>query len=73
MPRLIWFILTRFLTGFALGCITGMLIWQLQISGLGSGMDSSNSFIARGLFMYFFASTLGIGYMATSLLIETSE
>lgn len=73
MPRLIWFILTRFSTGFALGCITGMLVWQIQISGVGSGMAFPDSLVAQGLFMHLFASTIGIGYLATALWIENSE
>jgi NhaP-type Na+/H+ or K+/H+ antiporter len=73
MPRLIWFILTRFITGFALGCVTGLLIWQIRIGAMGYRMVFPDSFIAQGLFIYLFASTIGLGYMATALWIENSE
>ncbi|OWV84705.1 hypothetical protein ATY81_09185 [Rhizobium sp. R72] len=70
MPRLIWFILTRFMTGFALGCATGLWIWNMYICGSEHGMALSGSLIAQVFFTYLFASTMGIGYMATALWTE---
>lgn len=71
MPRMIRFILTRLATGFAIGCAVGFLVWQKGSWSSGASAQAPDSYIAQGLFIYLFASTIGMGYLATALLLET--
>ncbi|NKM88100.1 hypothetical protein GFL54_28175 [Rhizobium laguerreae] len=66
MPPLISFMLTRLATGFAIGGIAGAIVW---INGLSEMFPSnvSERWLAQGLFIYLFASTIGGGYLATAL------
>ncbi|MBY5410834.1 hypothetical protein HFO98_20665 [Rhizobium leguminosarum] len=66
MPRMIRFMLTRLATGFAIGCAVGFFLWQNGFAVAGTFDD----YLAQGLFIYFFASTIAMGYLATALLLE---
>ncbi|MBY3093582.1 hypothetical protein HLH89_34475 [Rhizobium laguerreae] len=66
MPRMIRFMLTRLATGFAIGCAVGFFLWQNGSAVAGTFDD----YLAQGLFIYFFASTIAMGYLATALLLE---
>ena len=66
---MIRFILTRLATGFAIGCAVGFLVWQ-NGSWSGASAQAPDSYIAQGLFIYLFASTISMGYLATALLLE---
>lgn len=70
MPRMISFMLTRLATGFAIGCAVGFLIWQNGFLPFGSAPGEFQNYIAQGLFIYLFASTISMGYLATALLLE---
>jgi len=70
MPRLIWFMLNRFIAGFAIGCVTGILIWHIHIAAAGHAFSDPDSLLAEALFTYLFASTIGGGYMATALWLD---
>ncbi|MBY5814639.1 hypothetical protein [Rhizobium leguminosarum] len=66
MPPLISFMLTRLAIGFAIGGIAGAIVW---INGLSEMFPSPvwERWLAQGLFIYLFASTIGGGYLATAL------
>ncbi|ASR09891.1 hypothetical protein CHY08_22460 (plasmid) [Rhizobium leguminosarum bv. viciae] len=66
MPRMIRFMLTRLATGFAIGCAVGFFVWQNGFAVAGAIDD----YLAQGLFIYLFASTIAMGYLATALLLE---
>ncbi|MBY5546790.1 hypothetical protein HFO61_08160 [Rhizobium leguminosarum] len=66
MPCMIRFMLTRLATGFAIGCAAGFFIWQNGFAVAGAIDD----YLAQGLFIYLFASTIAMGYLATALLLE---
>lgn len=68
MPPLIRFLLTRFATGFLIGTAAGLAIWQG--GAWPEGPDASERYIAIGLFLYLFASTFGVGYLATALMLD---
>ncbi|TAU79267.1 hypothetical protein [Rhizobium leguminosarum] len=68
MPRMISFILTRLATGFAIGCAVGFVVWQNGL--LTTTTTAGTHYLAQGLFIYFFASTMSVGYLATALLLE---
>lgn len=70
MPRLIRFMLTRLATGFAIGCVVGFLVWPNYALTSGAMSGSVENYIAQGLFIYLFASTISMGYLATALLLE---
>ena len=67
MPGLISFMLTRFVAGAGLGCISGFLIWNNGFVGM-SAASSTDYYLAQGLFVYLFASTMG--YLATALMLD---
>ncbi|MBY3102321.1 hypothetical protein HFO69_32275 [Rhizobium laguerreae] len=66
MPPLVSFMLTRLAIGFAIGGTAGAIVW---INGLSEMFPSnvSERWLAQGLFIYLFASTIGGGYLATAL------
>ncbi|MBX4927664.1 hypothetical protein [Rhizobium binae] len=66
MPPMIRFMLTRLATGFAIGCGVGSFVWHNGFAAAGNSED----FLAQGLFIYLFASTISMGYLATALLLE---
>ncbi|WP_064709243.1 hypothetical protein [Rhizobium bangladeshense] len=66
MPCMIRFMLTRFAAGFAIGCTVGLVICQQAFPATGA----VENYLVHGLFVYFFASTIGMGYLATALLLE---
>ncbi|ARM92204.1 hypothetical protein RHEC894_PE00180 (plasmid) [Rhizobium sp. CIAT894] len=70
MPRMISFMLTRLATGFAIGCVVGFVVWRNGFLPFGSAAGEVQHYIAQGLFIYLFASTIGMGYLATALLLE---
>ncbi|RUM05679.1 hypothetical protein [Rhizobium fabae] len=70
MPRMISFILTRLATGFAIGCATAFLVWQNGFFSPGAMAGNLDNYLAQGLFIYLFASTISMGYLATALLLE---
>ncbi|MGO8125390.1 hypothetical protein ACC728_30655 [Rhizobium ruizarguesonis] len=70
MPRMISFILTRLATGFAIGCAVGFAVWQNGLFSSTSTAGTLESYLAQGLFIYLFASTMSMGYLATALLLE---
>ncbi|MBB4255900.1 MULTISPECIES: hypothetical protein [Rhizobium] len=70
MPRMISFILTRLATGFAIGCATGFLVWQNGFLSSSAAAGTLENYLAQGLFMYLFASTISMGYLSTALLLE---
>ncbi|AJC82478.1 hypothetical protein IE4803_PB00435 (plasmid) [Rhizobium etli bv. phaseoli str. IE4803] len=65
MPRMIRFMLTRLATGFAIGSAVGFCVWQNGFAAAGTLEN-----YAQGLFIYLFASTISMGYLATALLLE---
>ncbi|MBB3648252.1 hypothetical protein FHX14_004477 [Rhizobium sp. BK619] len=69
MPGLISFMLTRFVAGAGLGCIAGLVIWNNGFLRM-SAASSTDYYLAQGLFVYLFASTMGLGYMATALMLD---
>lgn len=71
MPRMIRFMLTRLATGFAIGCAVGFLVWQNGSWSSSAPAGALESYLAQGLFIYLFASTISMGYLATALLLET--
>ncbi|AXA43008.1 hypothetical protein ACU8OR_27720 (plasmid) [Rhizobium leguminosarum] len=70
MPRMISFILTRLATGFAIGCAVGFVVWQNGLLSSTSMTGTLEKYLAQGLFIYLFASTMSMGYLATALLME---
>ncbi|WP_082928889.1 hypothetical protein [Rhizobium bangladeshense] len=66
MPRMIRFMLTRLATGFAIGCPVGFFVWQNGFALTGA----IENYLAQALFIYLFASTISMGYLATALLLE---
>ncbi|ANM13829.1 hypothetical protein NE852_01810 (plasmid) [Rhizobium sp. Pop5] len=66
MPRMIRFMLTRLATGFAIGSAVGFFVRQNGFAAAGTLED----YLAQGLFIYLFASTISMGYLATALLLE---
>lgn len=70
MPPMIRFILTRLATGFAIGCVAGFLVWRNGFLPSSSVAVPLENYLAQGLFVYFFASTMSMGYLATALLLE---
>lgn len=70
MPGLIFFILTRLSIGFAIGCAAGFAIWRSGFSDMGAGLGSLEHLVIEGLFIYLFASAIGMGYLATALLLD---
>ncbi|AGS25596.1 hypothetical protein [Rhizobium etli] len=66
MPGMIKLMLTRLATGFAIGCSVGFVVWQNGFVVPGT----IENYIAQALFIYLFASTISIGYLATALLLE---
>ncbi|UVD60830.1 hypothetical protein NE852_30115 (plasmid) [Rhizobium sp. Pop5] len=70
MPRMIRFMLIRLATGFAIGCAVGFFAFQSGFLPSGSAAGTIENYIAQGLFIYLFASTIGMGYLATALLLE---
>ncbi|ANL30465.1 hypothetical protein AMC90_PB00147 (plasmid) [Rhizobium phaseoli] len=66
MPRMITFMLTRLATGFAIGCAVGIFVWQNGFAVTGT----IENYLAEALFIYLFASTISMGYLATALLLE---
>ncbi|MGO7542987.1 hypothetical protein ACC680_30965 [Rhizobium ruizarguesonis] len=70
MPRMISFILTRLATGFVIGCAVGFVVWQNGLLYSTSAAGTLENYLAQGLFIYLFASTMSMGYLATALLLE---
>ncbi|MBY5359847.1 hypothetical protein HFO97_07625 [Rhizobium leguminosarum] len=70
MPRMIRFILTRLATGFAIGCAVGFVVWHNGILSSTSTAGNLENYLAQVLFIYLFASTMSMGYLATALLLE---
>jgi len=68
MPRLIWFLVTRLSAGFAIGCLAGLAIWRF--CSLGTGIESLDYYVAQGMFIYLFGSTIAAGYLATALWLD---
>lgn len=66
MPALIHFMVTRLATGFAIGAVAGMAIW---LNGFDRTFQSGGSslWVAQGLFIYIFGSSMALGYLATAL------
>ncbi|MBB2750521.1 UNVERIFIED_ORG: hypothetical protein GGI57_001197 [Rhizobium aethiopicum] len=48
----------------------GFLVWQNGFLPFGSAAGEVQHYIAQGLFIYLFASTISMGYLATALLLE---
>ncbi|WP_042120021.1 hypothetical protein [Rhizobium etli] len=69
MPCMIRFMLTRLATGFTVGCAVGFFIWQNWQNGF-AVTDTVENYLAQALFIYLFASTISMGYLATALLLE---
>ncbi|MBY5405112.1 hypothetical protein HFO93_25365 [Rhizobium leguminosarum] len=72
MPRLISFMLTRIAAGAGLGCVVGLVVWSNGFAGISSA-SSTDYYIAQGMFVYLFASTLGVGYLATALMLDDTR
>ncbi|NKL36831.1 hypothetical protein GFL49_24175 [Rhizobium leguminosarum bv. viciae] len=70
MPRMISFILTQLTTGFAIGCAAGSLVLQNGFLSSSAMAGTLENYLAQGLFVYLFASTISMGYLATALLLE---
>ncbi|WFU13360.1 hypothetical protein QA646_29585 (plasmid) [Rhizobium sp. CB3090] len=70
MPRLISFMLTRLLIGFAMGTVVGLIIWTNGVSSVASSLVTPERYIAFGMFVYLFASTIGISYFSTALFLD---
>lgn len=66
MPGMIRFMITRLATGFAIGSAVGFFVWQNGFAAAGGPQN----YLAQGLFIYLFASTIAMGYLATALLLE---
>jgi hypothetical protein len=66
MPPLVTFIVTRLAIGFALGVAAGFVVWIKSIAPV----SSSHGYVAAGLFIYQFASTIGVCYLATALMLD---
>ena len=66
MPCMIRFMLTRLATGFAIGCAVGFFVWQNGFAVPGA----IENYLAQALFIYLFASSISMGYLATALLLE---
>ncbi|NLS20440.1 hypothetical protein HGP16_28335 [Rhizobium sp. P40RR-XXII] len=66
MPQLISFMIIRLIVGFAIGGLTGFVVWTNGFSEafIAEGPDR---WLAQWLFIYFFASTIASGYLATAL------
>ncbi|MDR9808763.1 hypothetical protein [Rhizobium hidalgonense] len=71
MPLMIRFMLTRLATGFAIGCAVGFVVWQNGFLSSSYTAGELENCLAQGLFIYFFASTISMGYLATALLLES--
>nr|WP_245270638.1 hypothetical protein [Rhizobium sp. Pop5] len=48
----------------------GFFAFQSGFLPSGSAAGTIENYIAQGLFIYLFASTIGMGYLATALLLE---
>ncbi|MFS8055597.1 hypothetical protein QD357_22500 [Rhizobium sp. BR 317] len=70
MPRLISFMLTRLLIGFAIGTVVGLIIWTNGVSPVALSLVAPERYIAFGMFVYLFASTIGISYFSTALFLD---
>ncbi|WP_168880171.1 hypothetical protein [Rhizobium sp. P28RR-XV] len=66
MPQLISFMIIRLLIGFVIGGLTGLCVWANGFSEAFTA-ESPDRWVEQGLFIYFFASTIAIGYLATAL------
>lgn len=66
MPPLVNFMLTRLAAGFAIGAAVGLAIWSNTIAPA----FPSSGYVAQGLFIYQFASTIGVCYLATALMLD---
>ncbi len=74
MPRspltpLIHFMLVRLSTGFVIGALTALGIAMTGFP-VGPGVGTYTDLLAFGLFLYLFASTMAIGYLATALMLD---
>ncbi|MDF0659413.1 hypothetical protein RJJ37_05190 [Rhizobium redzepovicii] len=72
MPRLISFMLTRLAAGAGLGCAVGFVVWNNRFAGMYSA-SPTDYYVAQGLFVYLFASMLGVGYLITALMLEDTR
>jgi hypothetical protein len=68
MPHLIWFLLTRLSAGFAIGSVAGLAIWR--VGSWGAGIEVPDYYVAQGMFVYLFGSTIAAGYLATALWLD---
>ncbi|MBY5494255.1 hypothetical protein ACC689_07810 [Rhizobium ruizarguesonis] len=66
MPPLVTFIVTRLAIGFLLGATAGFVVWIKSIAPV----SPSYSYVAQGMFIYQFASTIGVCYLATALMFD---
>jgi len=68
MPHLIWFLLTRLSAGFAIGSMAGLAIWR--VGSWGAGIEVPDYYVAQGMFVYLFGSTIAAGYLVTALWLD---
>jgi hypothetical protein len=61
--------LVRLSTGFAIGVLTALAITMTGFP-VGPGMSIHTDLLAFGLFLYLFASTMAVGYLATALMLD---
>ncbi len=73
MPMLIRFLITNFAIGAAIGlAVGGAFVWS-NASGMGDLLAASHSpIVAAALVGLSFASTFGLGYLSTALLLLSS-
>jgi hypothetical protein len=48
----------------------GFAVWQNGLFSSTSTAGTLENYLAQGLFIYLFASTMSMGYLATALLLE---
>lgn len=68
MPPLISFMITRLALGFSLGSVTGVVVWVNNISQLLT--PNPEDWVAQGVFIFLFGSSIAAGYLATSLFLD---
>lgn len=70
MPALIEFLLTNFTAGFALGA--GAALWMVA-GAIGPGAMMAESWLATALFVLAIAGSLGLGFLATAVLMPERD
>lgn len=69
LPPFIHFMLVRLSIGFVIGVLTALAIAMTGFP-VGPGVGVYTHLLAFGLFLYLFASTMAIGYLATALMLD---